>query len=144
VNPRRAGALAVGAALAVVGLWFARRQAPSAPSISDATLSIIVTQHDALGVPSKPVIIRERRQVRAVVESLGADTQKPIPCPPDYAAADIGLLLTGSDVYARRNAYVWDIGSSPRVVIVDETGCRGGLVRDAGRLRSELRPVNER
>ena len=33
-------------------------------------------------------------------------------------------LLTGGDVYARRNAYLWDVSGAARVVIVDETGCR--------------------
>jgi hypothetical protein len=42
-------------------------------------------------------------------------------------------------VYARRNAYLWDVnGATPRVVVVDDTGCRAGAVPDGERLRREL------
>lgn len=139
MNPRRAGAIAVGCALMVVATWFARRQAPRAESVADATVTIQVTRHDAFGAPSKPTIIRDRAKVRAIVEGLGADGLPAAVCPPDYAAADVGLLLTGRDVYARRNAYLWDAKSvAPRVVVVDETGCRAGVVTDAEQLRMLL------
>lgn len=139
MNPRLAGAVAVGSALVVVAAWFARRQAPRDERVVDATLAIQVTRHDAFGAPSKPTTIRERANVREVVESIGADALPAGRCPPDYATADVGLLLTGRDVYARRNAYLWETKSpSPRVVLVDETGCRVGVVPDAERLRAAL------
>lgn len=139
MNPRRAGALAAGCALVVAVVWFARRQAPRSETVLEATLAVQVTRHDAFGAPSKPVAIRDRVKVRAIVESLGVDALPVGTCPPDYATADVGLLLTGRDVYARRNAYLWEMKSSaPRVVLVDETGCRAGPVHDAERLRVEL------
>lgn len=140
MNPQRAGAVAVSCALLVAVAWFARRQAPRVEKVSDATLAIQVTRHDAFGVPSKPTPIRDRETVRAILESIGADTLPAAACPPDYATADLGLLLTGRDVYARRNAYLWETKSdAPRVVLVDETGCRAGVVPDAERLRAVLR-----
>lgn len=139
MSPRRAGALAVGCALVVATAWFATRRAPREVAVVDATVAIQVTRHDALGMPSKPTSIRDRSRVRAIVESLGADALPIATCPADYATAEIGLLLTGSDVYARRNAYLWDLATlTPRVVMVDERGCRGGSVVDAERLRREL------
>jgi hypothetical protein len=131
--------VAVASALIVVGVWFARRPAPRAESVTEATLAIQVTRHDAFGAPSKPIPIRDRAKVRAILESISVDALRAATCPADYATADVGLLLTGRDVYARRNAYLWDTKSAaPRVVLVDETGCRAGLVPDAERLRASL------
>jgi hypothetical protein len=131
--------LAVASALVLVAVWFARRPAPRAETVTEATLAIQVTRHDAFGAPSKPTPIRDRAKVRAILESINVDSLPAASCPPDYATADIGLLLTGRDVYARRNAYLWDTKTeAPRVVLVDETGCRTGLVPDAERLRTTL------
>jgi hypothetical protein len=131
--------VAVAGALIIVGVWFAHRPAPRAEAVSEATLAIQVTRHDAYGAPSKPTPIRDRAKVRAILESINVDALAAASCPPDYATADVGLLLTGRDVYARRNAYLWDTKTdAPRVVLVDETGCRTGLVRDAERLRMLL------
>ena len=139
MSPRRAGAVAVGCALLVAAAWFARRPTPHSESVAEATLAVAVTRHDAFGAPSKPIAIRDRAKVRAIIESLGADALPAAACPPDYAAADVGLLLTGRDVYARRNAYLWEIRSpAPRIVLVDETGCRAGVVHDAVQMRANL------
>lgn len=139
MKPTRAGLLAVGSSLVVVALWFARRQPPRAETVTEATLALQITRHDAFGVPSKPATIREPRRVRAVLDDLGVEALATAPCPADYATADVGFLLTGRDVYARRNAYVWGLlDHAPRVVLVDETGCRAGDVLHAGRLRDEL------
>lgn len=139
MKPTHAGLLAVAAAMVVVALWFVRRQPPRAETVSAATVALQVTRHDAFGVPSKPTIVREARRVRAILDDLGVDALAPAVCPPDYATADVGLLLTGRDVYARRNAYVWELlGTAPRVVLVDETGCRAGTVLNAARLRADL------
>lgn len=129
----------MGCALIVAAGWFARRQTTRAETVVEATIAIQITRHDAFGAPSKPTPIRDRAKVREIVESLGADSLAVGACPPDYATADIGLLLNGRDVYARRNAYVWEVKSSaPRVVVVDETGCRVGVASDADRLRAAL------
>ncbi|MBX3226143.1 MAG: hypothetical protein KIT84_28780 [Labilithrix sp.] len=139
MSPRRAAACAVGAALAVAALWFVARARPAPPlPLRESTIAVRVTRHDAYGAPGTPVAIRDRAQVRALVDALGADTQPPLACPADYATAEIGLLLTGADVYARRNVYVWSLAHEPHVVIVETSGCRGGPAADATALRDAL------
>ena len=119
-------------------VWFVRRPAPRIETVTEATFALQLTRHDSFGAPSKPVPIRDRARVQRILTGLGVDALSSSPCPPDYATADLGLLLTGRDVYARRNAYVWDLNTTPRVVLVDETGCKAGTVADPNALRSEL------
>jgi hypothetical protein len=72
---------------------------------------------------------------------LGVDVYAPVPCPPDYASAEVGLVLSGRDVYARRNVYVWDLAGrsgTPNVLVTSSSGCRGGPPPDAVRLRELL------
>ena len=142
MSPRRAGALAVAGALVASAAWFARLRAPQVETITDATVAVHIRRHDAFGVPSSPIIVRDRTRLRALLASLALDTQPALPCPPDYATAEVGLLLTGRDVYARRNAYVWDLTSAPHVIVVDSTGCRGGAVPDPAALRDTLGAVD--
>src|SRR5204862_541523 len=88
----------VGAALVVCAGWWLRAPRPETPAT--ATVSIRITRHDALGMPGKPAIVRDPARVRALVAALDVDRQPPIPCPPDYAAAEVGIVLSGQDVYA--------------------------------------------
>jgi len=77
--------------------------------------------------------------VRSIVAALGIDHHALGECPPDYADAAIGIVLTGADVYARRNVYVFDLdGNAPRVVSVTSAGCREGPPAEAAALRREL------
>lgn len=142
VSPLLAAGLAVGAALVVTAVWWGRANVPAVPqSAVDAIVAVRITRHDELGMPSKPIPVRERARVRAIVEALGVDAQPTATCPPDYASAEIGLLLVGADVYARRNVYVWNLfgdAGAPSILVVSSGGCRGGAPADAGVLRGEL------
>lgn len=140
MSPGRAGAIAVGVALVVVAIWFATRAKPApAQTVAESTFTLAITRHDAFGAPSKPTRIVDHARVQAILAALGVDQQPKMTCPPDYATADVGILFTGKDIYARKNAYVWDLAGAPRVTIVDETGCRGGTVASADGLRDALR-----
>jgi len=139
--PLLAAAIAVGAALVVAGAWCARPRSAPVETALEATVAVRISRHDAFGVPSAPSSLREPARVRALVEALGVDAQPSAPCPPDYASAEVGLLLSGRDVYARRNVYVWDLsadGGAPRVLVVSSSGCRGGPPADAAALRRAL------
>jgi hypothetical protein len=135
---------AVGLSLIVAAVWCNRAQKP--PVQETAVQSIVaarITKHDALGMPSaEPLAVRDPPHVRALVEALGIDEHPVVPCPPDYASAELGLLLTGRDVYARRNVYVWDLhadaSAGARVVTVSSAGCRGGPPANASVLRREI------
>jgi hypothetical protein len=140
---RGAAALGVGAALAVAAAWYARPGEAVPESAAAGTVAVRITRHDAAGVPGQPVSIRDRTRVRALVEALGVDAQPPVTCPPDYASADLGLVLSGRDVYARRTVYVWDLagadaGTATSVLVVSPSGCRGGPPADAAALRREI------
>lgn len=165
-SPRIAAGVAVGAALVVVAIWWRRPRTPAVESAVDATVAVRVSRHDALGMSPPPTSVRDRARVRAIVEALGIDAHPVVPCPPDYASAELGLLLSGRDVYARRNVYVWHLfdaspvegaeagaaspgngaeapgdggaRAAPVVVVVSSSGCRGGRPSDAARLRALL------
>lgn len=136
--PSIAAGLGVGFALVVAALWWRRPHTPSVEPSIDATVAVRIARHDALGIPSKPVVVRDAGQVRALVGALDVDAHPPVPCPPDYATADVGIVLTGRDVYARRNVYVWGLAADaggPNVLVVSSAGCRGGAPADARALR---------
>ncbi|MBX3222615.1 MAG: hypothetical protein KF795_19000 [Labilithrix sp.] len=161
-SPMLAAGLAVGAALVVAAIWWRRPRTPVVETALEATVAVRISRHDALGMSSPPMSVREPSRVRAIVEALGVDAQPAVACPPDYASAELGLLLSGRDVYARRNVYVWDLsagaagvadgsvadgdvavrgarrGGVPAVVVVSSSGCRGGPPADAVRLRALL------
>jgi hypothetical protein len=142
LSPTLVAVIAVLLALLVVGVWCGRARAPVFERAVDATVSLRLTRHDAQGVPGKPIPIQEAQRVRAIVEALGVDAQPATPCPPDYASAEMGILLSGRDVYARRNVYVWglaaDAGGAVHIVVVSSSGCRGGEPKDPDGLRREL------
>ncbi|MBX3215789.1 MAG: hypothetical protein KF850_27370 [Labilithrix sp.] len=158
-SPLIAAGIAVGAALVVVAIWWRRPQANAVERAVDATVAVRISRHDALGMSPPPTSVREPARVRAIVEALGIDEHPAAPCPPDYASAELGLLLTGRDVYARRNVYVWRLtdgaasdggaeapggarahggAEAPLVVVVSSSGCRGGRPSDVARLRALL------
>lgn len=135
---------AVSASLIVAAAWCNRAQRPPVrETAAQAIVAVRITKHDALGMASaEPRVVRDPPRVRALVEALGIDAHPIVSCPPDYASAELGLLLTGRDVYARRNVYVWglhDPDASPvgdaHVVVVNSSGCRGGPPADASVLR---------
>ena len=142
VPPSVAAGLGVGAALVIAALWWRRPRTPVVEPAVDATVAVRISRHDALGMPSKPVMIREPSKVRAIVEALDVDAHPTVTCPPDYASAELGITLTGRDVYARRNVYVWSLssipsadGGAPTVLVVSSSGCRGGPPADSAALR---------
>jgi hypothetical protein len=141
VHPLFAGGFAVAVALVVAASWCGRSRVPVVETAVQSTVSVRITRHDALGMPSRTAAVRERARVRTIVEALGVDAFGPMTCPPDYAAAEFGLVLSGRDVYARRNVYVWDLfadAGSARAVVVSSSGCRGGPTADAAALRREM------
>jgi hypothetical protein len=133
--------IAVAVALVVAGVWCGRLRPPVAESATEATVAIRITRHDANGVPGKPSFVRTPERVRGIVKALGVDMHPARTCPADYASAELGLLLSGRDVYARRNVYVWGLFAEdgvPDVVVVTSSGCRGGAPTDSATLRREL------
>jgi hypothetical protein len=134
--------IAVGIALVVAGVWYARPHSRPVPTALEGTVSVAITRHDANGWPSKPRILRDRPRVRAFVAALGVDEQPAAACPADYATAAYGIVLNGSDIYGRRNVYVWSIESTvptvPTVLVVTSSGCRSGPSVDAEAVRREL------
>ena len=142
VGVRTNAIVGVVAASVVAGVAIARRNRPVEARAVETTTAIRVVRRDALGLPEKKAVVREPAHVRALTAALGIDAHREGPCPPDYADADIGLVLSGSDVYARRNAYVFGLlgdAGEPSVVSVTSAGCRVGPPADADGLRRELR-----
>lgn len=132
----------------VAAVWW-RRYAHSPPGGSltavESTVAIRVTRHDKLGMPvGKPIAIRDPGRVRAFVIALGVDGHPETACPSDYASAELGIVLHGRDVYAKRNVYVWageegDAGAGSLTVVTStSSGCRGGRASDPTSLRRLL------
>lgn len=156
-SPRTAAALGIATALAVGAIAVAKWRTARAPRAAvESTVAIRITRRDAAGLPEKKSVVREPAHVRALVEALGVDRHESAACPPDYAEAPVGLVLSGTDVYARRNVYVFgfdagdasDAGSAGSaggpgtalvsVVSVTSAGCRVGPPADLGALRREI------
>ena len=139
---RTAAALGVGLAVAVSAIAFARRHAPREARVVDTTTAARLVRRDRIGLPEKKGTVRDPRRVRALTEALGIDAHARAACPADYADADVGIVLSGSDVYARRNVYVFglldDAGAAATVVSVTSEGCRQGPPADVTSLRREL------
>ncbi|MBX3263791.1 MAG: hypothetical protein KF782_29225 [Labilithrix sp.] len=131
-SPRIAAGVAVGAALVVVAIWWRRPRTPAVESAVDATVAVRVSRHDALGMSPPPTSVRDRARVRAIVEALGIDAHPVVPCPPDYASAELGLLLSGRDVYARRNVYVWHLFDASPVEGAEAGAASPGNGAEAG------------
>ena len=97
---------------------------------------IRIVRHDTAGFPERRSVVREPAQVRALVEALGIDHHPAGPCPADYADADLWLTLSGSDVYAKRNVYVFGLDKQASVVTVTTAGCLIGAPADVAALTS--------
>jgi hypothetical protein len=137
-TPLVAAGVAVGVALVVAGYWYGRARTPNVESALDGTVALRIVRHDAQGIPGKPVVVKEPPRVHAIVAALGVDSQPPAPCPADYASAELGIHLSGHDVYARRDVYVWDLQLEPSVLVVTSGGCKRGPPADGAALRKLL------
>lgn len=140
---RTAAALGVGVAVAVSAIAFTRRHAPGEARVVDTTTAARLVRRDRIGLPERKGTVRDPRRVRSLTEALGIDAHSAPPdCPADYADADIGIVLSGNDVYARRNVYVFgllfDAGGNTSIVSVTSAGCRQGPPADLTALRREL------
>lgn len=167
LEPRTAATIGIAAAIAVGAIAGAKWRSARAPRPAvESTLAIRITQRDAAGLPEKKSVVREPARVRALVDALGVDRHESAACPPDYAEAPVGIVLSGADVYARRNVYVFgfdggdagtsDAGASDAsvggtstgdagaagaaisVVSVTSAGCRVGPPADVDSLRREM------
>jgi hypothetical protein len=144
---RARNAAMVGVAVAVIASAFAvmlaRRRSATELRVVDTTHAVRIVRRDRVGLPEKQGVVRQPARVRAITEALGVDVHPGGECPPDYADADIGIVLAGNDVYARRNVYVFgllgDAGGSPSVVSVTSAGCRVGPPAHRTSLERELR-----
>jgi hypothetical protein len=139
----RAAALGIVAALVVGGLaiWRRPKTAEVAPAM-ETTHAVRIVRRDRTGLPTSQGVVRDPTRVRAITEALGVDTHPSGECPPDYAAADFGIVLSGSNVYVKRNVYIFGLRSidvQPSVVSVTSAGCRVGPPADLQGLRRELR-----
>jgi hypothetical protein len=142
VGARTNAVIGVTAALAIAALAIARRDRPVPAAARDTTTAIRIVRRDATGLPEQKATVREAARVRALTEALGIDLHPGGPCPPDYAEADLGLVLSGNDVYAKRNVYVFGLlgdGGVATVVSVTSAGCRIGPPADLAALDRELR-----
>jgi hypothetical protein len=148
MQARNAAIIGIGAALVVGGIAIAKRRDTTVVlPATETTHAVRIVRRDRSGLPEKQGVIRDPVRVRAITSALGVDAHPSGECPPDYAAADFGIVLAGSDVYVRRNVYVFglvadgDAGtpSPPFVVSVTSAGCRVGPPADVAALRSELR-----
>jgi hypothetical protein len=143
MRARNAAIVGVACALGVAGLAFSRRRGPTEVRAVDTTQAVRIVRRDGVGLPEKKGVVRDPVHVRALTGALGVDVHAAGDCPPDYADADVGLVLSGSDVYVRRNVYVFglfdDAGGGPSVVSVTSAGCRVGPPTDVEGLRRELR-----
>ena len=128
MRARTAGIVGIIAALAVCALAVARRRPPDEviPAV-DTTHAVRIVRRDRTGMPEKKGLVRDPARVRAITEALGVDAHPGGACPADYADADFGIVLSGSDVYVRRNVYVFGMlgdAGDPSVVSVTSAGCR--------------------
>ena len=135
----------VGVALVIAAIAYGRRTAPVETRAVETTRAVRIVRRDQAGLPEKKGLVRDPAHVRALTEALGVDDHPGAECPADYAEAELGIVLSGSDVYARRNVYVFGLfgdagtGAVPRVVSVTSAGCHAGAPHDLAHLRDELR-----
>jgi hypothetical protein len=141
MRARSAGIVGVAVAFAIAGAAIIKRNRPVEIRAVETTRAIRIVRRDRSGLPEKQGVVRDPAHVRALTEALGVDLHPGGPCPPDYADADIGIVLAGDDVYARRNVYVFALlgdAGEPSVVSVTSAGCRVGPAADVASLRREL------
>lgn len=156
MRPRAAAGIGVAIAFVIGGLSLAKwREARAPEAAKESIVAVRITRRDALGLPSKKSVLREPARVRALIDALGIDAHPVGACPPDYADAPIGLVLSGLDVYARRNVYVFggsDGGEASAsagarsVVTVTSAGCKVGPPADAVAMEREIaaaKPMGE-
>lgn len=142
MRARTAAIVGIACAVAVGAVAFARRHGSGESRAVETTRAVRLVRRDRVGLPEKKGMVRDPAHVRSLTQALGIDDHAAAPCPPDYADADFGIVLSGSDVYERRNVYVFglsgDAGSVPQVVSVTSAGCRVGPPADLASLRREL------
>jgi hypothetical protein len=142
MSARTAAIVGVVAAVGVAGLAITKRNRPVEARVVETTTAIRIVRRDGMGLPEKKGTVRDHGHVRALTEALGIDAHREGPCPLDYADADIGIVLSGNDVYAKRNVYVFALlgdAGAPSVVSVTSGGCRVGSPADVASLERELR-----
>lgn len=142
VGVRTNAILGIVAGCLIAGLALARRHPPAVEAAVETTTTLRIVRRNAMALPEKKGVVREPAHVRALTEALGTDVHREGACPEDYAEADIGIVLSGNDVYAKRNAYVFGLfadAGDPSVVSVTSAGCRVGPPADLAVLRRELR-----
>ncbi len=143
MRPKVAAAIGVAVAFGVGILAVAKwRSARPPPEAAQSTLAVRITERDRSGLPTKKSAIRDPARVRALVVALGVDDHPMGPCPADYADAPIGIVLSGADVYARRNVYVFAAPTAGEggaegasIVTVTSAGCRVGPPADPAAMR---------
>lgn len=131
----------VAIALVIAAVAYQRRRTPVETRAVETTHVVRIVRRDGMGLPEKKAMIREPAHVRALTAALGVDHHPIAECPPDYAEAELGIVLSGSDVYARRNVYVFGLlgdAGATQVVSVTSAGCRAGPPSDFATLRAEL------
>jgi len=142
MRARTAATLGVALAVALSAIAFARRHGSGEARVVDTTRAVRIVRRDRVGLPEKKGTVRDPARVRSLTGALGVDQLGAAPCPADYADADVGIVLSGSDVYARRNVYVFgllgDAGSGTSVLSVTSAGCRLGPPADVATVRREL------
>lgn len=149
VSPMRArnnAVVAVVVALIIAGIAYDRRRTPVETRAVETTRAVRIVRRDSTALPEKKGLVRDPVHVRALTEALGVDVHPTAQCPPDYAVAELGIILSGNDVYARRNVYLFGMvgdgdaspSATPTVVSVTSEGCRVGPPADLATLRREL------
>lgn len=142
MRARNHAIVGVAVALVIATIAYERRTLPTETRAVETTHAVRIVRRDRMGLPEKKGLVRDPAHVRALTEALGVDLHPVVECPPDYAEAELGIVLSGSDVYARRNVYLFgllgDAGGPPRVVSVTSAGCRAGPPADLVILRGEL------
>lgn len=142
MRARSAAIVGVAVAFVVAGGAIIKRSRPVEVRVVETTRAIRIVRRDRSGLPEKKGVVGDPARVRALTEALGVDALPEGSCPPDYADADLGLVLAGDDVYVRRNVYVFALlgdAGEPSVVSVTSAGCRMGPAADVESLRRELR-----
>lgn len=143
MHARNAAIIGIAGALFVGGVAISRRPTTSQPApAAETTHAVRIVRRDRIGLPEKQAVLRAPARVRAITEALGVDAHPGGECPSDYAAADFGIVLSGSNVYVKRNVYVYGLldadGGPVSVVSVTSAGCRVGPPADLVSLRREL------
>jgi hypothetical protein len=139
--------VALGASIAIAVAWFVLRRGPARePTIAESARSARVVRHDAMGLAVKDKAVRDPARVAAIVAALGVDGHAPAPCPADYGSAEVTIVLSGADVYARRSVHLFGVladGGERAVLTVSSAGCRRGAPRDRDALVREIEAALE-